>query len=104
MTVVVLQADGARRVAEDGDPRVREALDTIRDAGHAAQTEMRRMVGLLRTPTDPGPDLAPLPRLADVPTLVSKVRSADVLAGFSLCDRVQAVVAAHESGLVTPGT
>lgn len=89
MTVVVLQADGARRIADGGDPRVLEALDTIRDAGHAAQTEMRRMVGLLRTPVDDQPGLAPLPSLADVPVLVDQVRAAEVPVRFEVTGTVR---------------
>jgi signal transduction histidine kinase len=78
MTVVLLQADGARRIARDCDARVTDALDTIRAAGHAAQTEMRRMVGLLRAPVDDSAALTPLPTLADLPALVDHVRAADV--------------------------
>jgi|SRR5665811_1906599 len=50
MTVMTLQAEGARRIVDGSDFRVVSALDTIRDAGHSAFTDMRRMVGLLRTP------------------------------------------------------
>jgi signal transduction histidine kinase len=45
MTVMTIQADGARRIANGTDPRVRDALDTITATGHAALAEMRRVVG-----------------------------------------------------------
>ncbi len=77
MTVMTLQADGARRIAEGSDPRVVKALKTISDTGHSALTEMRRMVGLLRAPEEAS-DTEPLPHLAEVEQLVEKVRAAGV--------------------------
>ena len=77
MAVMTLQAEGARRLARDADPRVGEALDTIRRAGHDALAEMRRMVGLLRTEgTDSAPDLAPQPGLGDLERLVDQMAEA----------------------------
>lgn len=77
MTVMTLQAEGARRIASDADPRIAEALETIRHAGHEALAEMRRTVGLLRT-TDDDPEIRPLPRLADVDELVEQIKAAGV--------------------------
>ncbi|MEE8406547.1 MAG: sensor histidine kinase [Acidimicrobiia bacterium] len=77
MTVMTLQAEGARRIADGSDPRVVKALETISDAGHSALTEMRRMVGLLRAPEEAS-QTEPLPRLAEVEQLVEKVRAAGV--------------------------
>jgi len=77
MTVMTLQADGARRIADGSDPRVVQALETISDAGHSALTEMRRMVGLLRAPEEAS-ETEPLPRLAEVEQLVETVRAAGV--------------------------
>jgi signal transduction histidine kinase len=75
MTVMTLQAEGARRIAKDADPRVLEALDTIRGSGHEALSEMRRMVGLLRTePEDV--DLAPQPGVDRLDELVAHMREA----------------------------
>lgn len=78
MTVMTIQAEGARRIAKDTDPRIQEALDTIKATGHSALAEMRRVVGLLRETEGNSPDLAPLPRLTDLSSLVEKVRSAGV--------------------------
>lgn len=77
MTVMTLQAEGARRIADGSDPRVVEALETISDAGHSALAEMRRTVGLLRAPEDES-ETEPLPRLSDISQLVDKVRAAGV--------------------------
>lgn len=77
VSVMTLQAEGAGRLAADADPRIRDALATIRDAGHQALEEMRRMVGLLRTSDEdapPPPDLAPQPGLDRIESLVSWVQ------------------------------
>ncbi|MDH3294978.1 MAG: histidine kinase, partial [Acidimicrobiia bacterium] len=82
ITVIAVQADGARRIVGNGDPRVGEALDNIVASGKSAMTEMRRMVGLLRNAEDGTGDdgadraLAPLPTLADIDYLVDQVKGA----------------------------
>jgi len=76
MAVMTLQAEGARRLVGEGEPRVAEALDTIRRTGHDALDEMRGMVGLLRGATDDGPELAPQPGLSDLDRLVEQMREA----------------------------
>ncbi len=75
MTVMTLQAEGAGRIANDQDPRIIEALQTIRDSGHSALSDMRRMVGVLRTSEETG-ELAPLPGLADLNSLVDQMKAA----------------------------
>ncbi|MEA1902712.1 MAG: sensor histidine kinase [Actinomycetota bacterium] len=77
MTVMTLQADGARRIADGTDPRVVEALETIGDTGREALAEMRRMVGLLRQPDDES-ETRPLPQLSDIDALVEGIRAAGV--------------------------
>ena len=86
MTVMTIQAEGARRIADEADPRVREALDTIKTAGHSALAEMRRVVGLLRE-RDESAKLAPLPRLGDLGSLVEQMRSAGVPVQVSFSGR-----------------
>jgi len=76
MTVMTLQAEGASRIARDGDPRITDALSTIREAGHSGLAEMRRMVSLLRTSDEGEADMNPLPRLTDVESLLSQLRAA----------------------------
>lgn len=80
MAVMTLQAEGARRLTGGSDARVAAALDTIRQTGHDALTEMRRMVGLLRDPGGPegagDPALSPQPGLADLDHLVTQMREA----------------------------
>jgi signal transduction histidine kinase len=69
VTGIVVQAQGARYVAEQDPKRVASALEQIEHAGTEAMTAMRRMVAMLR---DPGTDapLAPLAGVDDLPALV----------------------------------
>jgi signal transduction histidine kinase len=70
----VVQAGAERRVLDDGRGTTREVLETIEHIGRGALTEMRRLVGMLRS--DGGEPLAPQPGLDDLPTLVTQVREA----------------------------
>lgn len=73
--VVVLQAQGARRVLDQREPTVAEALNTIEHSGRAALEEMRRLLGLLRDDGERS-GLSPQPRLADANELVRYVSDA----------------------------
>lgn len=68
VTGIVVQAQGARFVAEQDPRRVIVALEQIERAGAETMASMRRMVGILRNPDAP-PD-APLAPLAGVSDLV----------------------------------
>jgi signal transduction histidine kinase len=71
--MMVVQAGAERRVL-DGNQGTREVLETIEGIGRSALTEMRRLVGMLRS--DAPDPLAPQPGLDDLPLLVSQVREA----------------------------
>jgi signal transduction histidine kinase len=74
VSMMVVQAGAERRVLDGRSESTHEVLETIERIGRGALTEMRRLVGMLRTGTvDP---LAPQPGLDDVPTLVAQVREA----------------------------
>jgi signal transduction histidine kinase len=76
VSMMVVQAGAERRVVEDGSTH--EVLETIERIGRGALTEMRRLVGMLRSDT---PDtLAPQPGLDDLPLLVAQVRDAGLTA------------------------
>jgi signal transduction histidine kinase len=78
VSMMVIQAGAERRVLEDGSTR--EVLQTIEQIGRGALTEMRRLVGMLRT--DSSDRLAPQPTLADLPTLMTQVREAGLPVEF----------------------
>lgn len=67
VTGIVVQAQGARFIAEQDPKRVLLALEQIEQAGTETMASMRRMVGVLRDP-DSKPD-APLAPVAGVPEL-----------------------------------
>jgi signal transduction histidine kinase len=74
VSMMVVQAGAERRVLEPSNDATRDVLETIEKIGRGALTEMRRMVGMLRSDV-PGP-LAPQPGLDDLATLVGQVREA----------------------------
>jgi signal transduction histidine kinase len=74
VSMMVVQAGAERRVLDGGQGAPREVLETIEQIGRAALTEMRRLVGMLRS--DTGDPLAPQPGLVDLATLVSQVGEA----------------------------
>jgi signal transduction histidine kinase len=74
VSMMVVQAGAERRVLDETSGSTKEVLVTIERIGRGALTEMRRLVGMLRSDaTDP---LTPQPGLDDLPTLVAQVREA----------------------------
>src|SRR4051812_33858419 len=71
VSMMVVQAGAERRVLDGKGGTTREVLETIERIGRGALTEMRRLVGMLRS--DAGEPLAPQPGLDDLPTLVGQV-------------------------------
>jgi signal transduction histidine kinase len=82
VSMMVLQAGAERRVLRADGGQTREVLETIEQSGRGALTEMRRLVGMLRT--DAPDSLAPQPTLADLPTLLSQVREAGLRVDFEI--------------------
>jgi signal transduction histidine kinase len=74
VSMMVVQAGAERRVLDGTNGSTKEVLVTIERIGRGALTEMRRLVGMLRS--DAGDPLAPQPGLDDLPTLVERVRAA----------------------------
>jgi signal transduction histidine kinase len=72
VSMMVVQAGAERRVVDESSTR--EVLETVEQIGRSALTEMRRLVGMLRSDGDDL--LAPQPGLDDLPTLVTQVREA----------------------------
>jgi signal transduction histidine kinase len=74
VSMMVVQAGAERRTLEPNNEPTREVLTTIEQIGRGALTEMRRLVGMLRS--DDADPLAPQPGLGDLPKLVTQVREA----------------------------
>src|SRR3954451_15514383 len=71
VSMIVMQAGAERRALEKGGGSPHEVFETIEQVGRTALTEMRRLVGMLRSePADP---LTPQPGLADLPALAARV-------------------------------
>jgi signal transduction histidine kinase len=75
LSVVVLQAAGARAQAEQHSPNP-STLEKIERSGREALAEMRRLVGVLREDDVVGPELEPNPGVAQLPELIDRVRAA----------------------------
>ena len=73
LSVMIVQAEGGRALAAKRPEAAATALDTIADTGREALSEMRRIVGVLRSePERRGADWEPAPSLADIPDLVHR--------------------------------
>jgi signal transduction histidine kinase len=75
LSAMVVQASGARRLAERDPARASEAFLTVERSGREALTEIRRLLGVLRR-EDEELALAPQPSLRHVSTLVRKAQAA----------------------------
>lgn len=79
VTVIVLQAAGAARVAETDFAQVKRSLAHIETAGKQAMAELRRLLGVLAD-IDPAAvgisELKPQPGLVDLPELLASLRDA----------------------------
>ena len=75
VSVMVIQAGGARIVMDTDPGRAEASLQLVERAGREALAEMRRLLGVLDAGGDPRA-LAPQPRLAEVAGLLARTRAA----------------------------
>ena len=75
ISVMVVQAGGARRILERAPERAEEAAAEIERTGREALLEMRRLLGVLRGPEQTG-QLAPSPTFDGLEALVERARTA----------------------------
>src|SRR5689334_20483091 len=75
MSVMVVQAGGARRILDRDPSRALEAATRIERTGREALSEMRNLLGMLAA-GDERPALAPQPTLGEVGELVARARAA----------------------------
>jgi len=76
VSVMVVQASGVRRLLKPDQEREREALVSVEQIGRQALTEMRRMLGVMRTGEDQPAALAPQPGLQHLDRLIAQVEEA----------------------------
>ncbi|GGR65321.1 two-component sensor histidine kinase [Nocardioides luteus] len=72
LSVIVVQADGARYAAEQDPALAPKALETVAQTAREALREMRQLLGLLR---DGDVMTRPQPRLGDIATLVEEAQA-----------------------------
>lgn len=75
LAVMVTMADGARAKLRRDPERAAEAVAAISNVGRQALADTRRLVGVLRDQTATGVELAPQPGLAELATLISRLRA-----------------------------
>ncbi|HWG13072.1 MAG TPA: histidine kinase dimerization/phosphoacceptor domain-containing protein, partial [Streptosporangiaceae bacterium] len=83
VSVMVVQADGATFALDAQPERAREALGAISRTGRQALTEMRRLLGVLRTADDPA-ELAPQPGIGQVGDLLEQARGSGLPVSFTV--------------------
>jgi signal transduction histidine kinase len=88
---MTVQAAAARRVLAADPDLAREALSAIEHTGRMAMTEMRNIVGVLRT--DARAELGPQPGMRDLPALVEQMREAGLATSLSVEGEPRAVPA-----------
>jgi signal transduction histidine kinase len=85
MSLIAVKAGVANHVAGSRPEEATDALRVIEDTSRQALTEMRRLLGVLRTDDPRQPDdLAPAPSLADLPDLVRRAASSGILVTLDL--------------------
>jgi signal transduction histidine kinase len=82
VSVMVIQAGGARLVMDDAPERAEESLRSVERAGREALAEMRRLLGILGD-GDPR-RLAPQPGLADLGPLLERAQESGLSADLQI--------------------
>ncbi|MFJ1749171.1 sensor histidine kinase [Streptomyces sp. NPDC088116] len=88
MSVVAIQAEAAPYRVENPPPELEQAFVTIRENAVAALTELRRVLGVVRSADYQAPD-APQPTLADLDVLLGNVRDAGLTVEKSVTGSVR---------------
>ncbi|GIG92128.1 sensor histidine kinase [Plantactinospora endophytica] len=76
MSLIAVKATVANHIATERPEEVRAALGTIEQTSRAALTEIRRLLGVLRSDSESAAELSPAPGTADLPDLAERLRSA----------------------------
>lgn len=93
VAVMTVQASAVRRLLHGDQGKERAALETVEATGREAMTEMRKIVGVLRS-GDEAPDLAPPPSLAHLDRLAGNFRHAGLAVDVEITG---------DAGAVAPG-
>ncbi|WP_201260805.1 sensor histidine kinase [Embleya scabrispora] len=83
LSAVAVQSTAALSVKSLDEARLRETLEVIRESSVQGLTEMRRMIGLLRSENTPEEPVS-VPRLAETDRLVEHVRRAGLVVDIEI--------------------
>jgi signal transduction histidine kinase len=83
VSVMVVQADGAGYVLQSDPDRAASALAAVSSTGRQALTELRRLLGVLRS-NDRQAELAPVPGLGELRELLDQARTAGLEVSYTL--------------------
>jgi signal transduction histidine kinase len=83
VSIMVIQAGGARMVMDDDPGRAKSSLHNVERAGRDALAEMRRLLGVLDRDENPRA-LAPQPRLDDLTALIARAEASGLTVTLSL--------------------
>jgi signal transduction histidine kinase len=84
VSVMVVQADGAAFALDTSPARTREALTAISRTGRQALTEMRRLLGVLRSADDDSAELEPQPGVEQLGGLLEQARASGLPVSFAV--------------------
>ena len=84
VSVMVVQADGAAYVLDTAPEQTRQALETISGTGRQALTEMRRLLGVLRSEDGGSSDYVPQPSVEQLTDLIEQVRGTGLPVEFTV--------------------
>jgi signal transduction histidine kinase len=76
VSLMAVQAEAAASLLPSQPERARQSVDIIGDTARQALTELRRLLGVLRGPTEHRPATFPTASLTDLGDIVAKVREA----------------------------
>ena len=76
LTVMVTLSEAAIATSAASPERATDLMRKVSATGRRALADTRRLLGVLRPGQDPGEDLQPVPGLAQLDTLIERVRSA----------------------------
>jgi signal transduction histidine kinase len=83
VSVMVVQADGASYVLRSDPDRAQSALAAVSATGRQALTELRRLLGVLRSEGQQA-ELAPVPGLGELRELLDQARAAGLEVSYTL--------------------
>jgi signal transduction histidine kinase len=76
VSLMAVQAEAAASLLPSQPDRARQSVDIIGDTARQALTELRRLLGVLRGPTEHRPATSPTASLTDLGDILAKVREA----------------------------